>query len=81
VALQGALPVLPGNADMVPEDFQRACIQQASLLFKNRTRVGDTGSGVGPDRINYFLKDAHPSTIALLDKHKEVFPTDGMGTV
>ena len=78
---EGALPVLPSNADMVPSDFQQACLQQTALLFNNRTRVGDTGSGVGADRINYFLKDAHPSTIALLTPHKEVFPIDGMGTV
>jgi hypothetical protein len=78
---EGAIPVLPSNANMVPDDFQMACMQQSALLFKNRTRVGDTGSGVGPDRINYFLKDAHPSTISMLDKHREVFPTDGMGTV
>ncbi len=78
---EGAIPVLPSNADMVPDDYQQACLQQVALLFKNRTRVGDTGSGVGPDRINYFLKDAHPSTIALLTPHKEVFPIDGMGVV
>jgi hypothetical protein len=78
---EGAIPVLPSNANMAPDDFQLACMQQSALLFKNRTRVGDTGSGVGPDRINYFLKDAHPSTISMLDKHREVFPTDGMGTV
>jgi hypothetical protein len=78
---EGAIPVLPSNASMVPDDYQMACMQQSALLFKNRTRVGDTGSGVGPDRINYFLKDAHPSTISMLDKHREVFPTDGMGTV
>jgi len=75
----GALPVLPVNADMVPDDFQQACMQQAALLFKNRTRVGDTGTGMGPDRVNYFLKEAHPSTLALLNSHREVFPIDGMG--
>lgn len=77
----GAIPVLAPNADIVPEDFQQACMQQSALLFKNRTRVGDTGSGVGPDKINYFLKDAHPSTISMLNPHREVFPTEGLGVV
>lgn len=77
----GAVPVPPADADFVPDDLQQACLQQSALLFKNRTRVGDTGSGVGPDRINYFLKDAHPSTVELVMRHKEVFPTDGMGPV
>jgi len=69
----------PSNAGLVPDDIVEACLQQSALLFKNRTRVGDTGTGVGPDRVNYFLKNAHPSTIAMLEPHREVFPTDGMG--
>lgn len=77
----GAIPSLPVNADFAPTNLQQACLQQSALLFKNRTRVGDTGSGVGPDRINYFLKDAHPSTVEMVMRHKEVFPTDGMGPV
>lgn len=77
----GAVPTPPPNADFVPDDLQQACLQQSALLFKNRTRVGDTSSGVGPDRINYFLKDAHPSTVEMVMRHKEVFPTDGMGPV
>jgi hypothetical protein len=75
----GAVFTFPPNAPMLPGDFTQACLQQSALLFKNRTRVGDTGSGVGPDRINYFLKGAHPSTIDLLTQHREVFPTEGMG--
>lgn len=77
----GPLPVLPPSADIINADFQQACMQQSALLFKNRTRVGDTGSGVGPDRINYFLKGAHPSTLDLVNPHREVFPTEGMGIV
>lgn len=74
-----ALSNFPSNAGLVPDDIVEACMQQSALLFKNRTRVGDTGTGVGPDRVNYFLKDAHPSTIMMLNPHKETFPTDGMG--
>jgi hypothetical protein len=77
----GPIPVLTPTANIIDGDFQQACMQQAALLFKNRTRVGDTGSGVGPDRVNYFLKGAHPSTIDLINPHREVFPIDGMGPV
>jgi len=77
----GPIPVLPPSADIINADFQQACKQQSALLFKNRTRVGDTGSGVGPDRINYFLKGAHPSTLDLVNPHREVFPIEGMGIV
>lgn len=75
----GPVPTLPADAELLPGDITEACLEQSALLFKNRTRVGDTGTGVGPDRINYFLKGAHPSTIDKLSPHREVFPTDGMG--
>lgn len=75
----GAVPTLPAGASLIPDDLPQACLQQSALLYKNRTRVGDTGSGVGPDKVNYFLKDAHPSTIELIKRHREVFPIDGMG--
>lgn len=75
----GPVPSLPAGASLIPDDLTQACLQQSALLYKNRTRVGDTGSGVGPDKINYFLKDAHPSTVELIKRHREVFPIDGMG--
>jgi hypothetical protein len=75
----GPMPIYPPNASLVPDDITEACLEQCSLLFKNRTRVGDTGMGLGPDRVNYFLKDAHPSTIEKIRRHREVFPIDGMG--
>lgn len=76
---KGFVPVIPAGVPWLPEDIELACLQQCSLLFKNRTRVGDTSTGVGADRVNYFLKDAHPSTIMMLNPHRETFPTDGMG--
>lgn len=74
-----ALSNFPANASLAPDSIVEACMQQSALLYKNRTRVGDTGTGVGPDHVNYFLKDAHPSTISLLKPHREVFPTEGLG--
>lgn len=71
----------PPNAAIAPDDLQQACLQQSALLFKNRTRVGDMSTGEGPERINYFVKDAHPSTLELIKRHREVFPTEGMGPV
>lgn len=77
----GPIPVLPPTAPQLPQDIQLACLQQSALVSKNRTRVGDTGTGVGPDRISYFLKDMTEDTRRRLDRHREVFPTNGMGIV
>lgn len=75
----GPMPTLPPNASLTPGDIVEACLEQSALLFKNRTRVGDTGTGMGPDRINYFLKGVKPETLDKLKPHREVFPIDGMG--
>lgn len=77
----GPMPTLPPNAALAPGDIVEACLEQCALLSKNRTRVGDTGTGMGPDRINYFLKGAKPETVEKLQRHREVFPIDGMGVV
>lgn len=75
----GPVPTLPALASLAPYSLVEACLEQSALLFKNRTRVGDTSSGVGPDRVNYFLKGALPSTIDKIKPYREVFPTEGMG--
>jgi hypothetical protein len=78
---QGAIPTLPPTASYIPEDIEQACIQQVALLYKNQTRVGDTSTGTGPDRVNYFLKGAEATTLDMLRPHREPFPIDGMGVV
>jgi hypothetical protein len=77
----GPVPVLPSTAQMLPYDLQLACLQQSALVSKNRTRVGDTSTGVGPDRVSFFMRGMTDSTKELLNRHREVFPTDGMGVV
>jgi hypothetical protein len=73
------VPVFPPQASFVPEDLVLACQEQAALVSKNRTRVGDTGVGIGPERISFYLKDMHETTRQKLNRHREVFPTEGMG--
>lgn len=71
--------VFPPTAEWLPSDIEEACLQQSALVQKQRSRIGDQSTGVGADRVNYFMKAMHPTTIEMLIHHKEVFPTDGMG--
>lgn len=73
------VPGVPSNAPLLPEDIQLACNQQAALISKGRTRVGDTSTGVGPDRVSFYLRGMSDSTKEILTRKKEVFPIDGMG--
>jgi hypothetical protein len=77
---QGAVPVLPAGASYIPEDIELSCLELVSLTYKNQTRVGDTGTGVGPDRVNYMLAAMPKPTMERLNRHREVFPVDGAGT-
>lgn len=76
---EGLVPIIPAGVDWLPDDIELSCLEQCALLYKNRTRVGDTGTGMGPDRVNYFMKSAKPETLDRLKPHREVFPIEGMG--
>lgn len=76
---QGLVPAISPLASYIPEDLELACLQQVALLYKNQTRVGDTSTGVGAERTNYYLKDMASTTKLMLDLHREKFPIDGMG--
>ena len=72
-----AVALFPG-AQLLPDGIRIACMQQVALLFKNRTRVGDTGTGEGPQRVNYMVKQPmHPTTLAMLQPYVDwAFPGD-----
>lgn len=75
---QTGIPLMSPLASWIPEEIELACLQAVSLTYKNQTRVGDTSMGVGPDRVNYFLRAATQQTIEWLHPHRELFPIDGM---
>jgi hypothetical protein len=63
-----AVSLFPG-AQLLPPGIKIACMQQVALTFKQRTRVGDKASGEGPQRIDYFMGDLHPTTCAMLSPY------------
>jgi len=65
------------GAQMLPDGIKVAAMQQVALLFKNRTRVGDTGTGEGPQRVTYMNQALHPTTCAMLSQYRDwAFPGD-----
>lgn len=68
---------LVAGAPMLPDAIKLACLQQTALVFKQRTRVGDSGTGEGPQRVNYFTGALHPTTKAMLEPYRDwAFPGD-----
>lgn len=65
------------GAQLLPDGIKVAAMQQVALLFKNRTRVGDTATGEGPQKVSYMTKPLHPTTCAMLDPYRDwAFPGD-----
>jgi len=71
-----AVGLFPGAA-LLPEGIAVACMQQVALTFKQRTRVGDSAAGEGPQRVSYMNHALHPTTLAMLDPYRDwAFPGD-----
>jgi hypothetical protein len=76
LATAEAVGPFPG-APLLPEGIAVACMQQVALTFKQRTRVGDSGTGEGPQRVTYMNQALHPTTQAMLDPYRDwAFPGD-----
>ena len=73
----GAAVALFQGAELLPDGIRVAAMQQVALTFKQRTRVGDRGTGEGPQRVSYFMGALHPTTCAMLDPYRDwSFPGD-----
>lgn len=71
-----AVSLFPG-AELLPDGIRVACMQQVALVFKQRTRVGDSGTGEGPQRVSYMNQALHPTTCAMLDPYRDfAYPGD-----
>jgi hypothetical protein len=73
VCTAAAVSLFPG-AQLLPDGIKVACMQQVALTFKQRTRVGDSGTGEGPQRVSYMNQALHPTTLAMLNVYRDVVP-------
>lgn len=59
---------------MLPDAIALATIQIAGLMYKQRDRIGDTGTGTASDSVQYFMDDIPATTKLLLQPYMEVTP-------
>lgn len=70
---QSALGVAASGITL-PEDLKLACLELVALYYRKRDRVGDTSTGIGPERINFDMKAIPNSTKDILNWHRNVAP-------
>lgn len=60
--------------DALPYEFSQAAAELVALRYRQAARWGDTGTGLGPERVNYYMKDAMDSTMAIIESMKQRSP-------
>jgi hypothetical protein len=68
---QDPVPTFPVSPLALPTDLQDACIEYVMLRMRQRTRIGDTGTSVGQERLNFYIKAMTPKTQMTLDNYKD----------
>lgn len=58
----------------VPFDLAQECISLAAWKYREKSRIGQTGTGMGPEHISFSLKDMPESTLTLMQQYKKVVP-------
>jgi hypothetical protein len=58
----------------VPNDLAQACIEQAAYQYRQKSHIGQTGTGMGPEHISFSERDFTPGTKTLMQQYKSVAP-------
>ncbi len=66
----------PSEVGSLPADLKMAATELAALRYRQSKRWGDTGFGIGPERVNYFIGDMPAATRLKLDRHRRVVPIE-----
>lgn len=71
-----AFPFQPpvAGATLLPESIEMAAIELVGLQYRQRDRIGDTGTGIGPERVNYFMGAMTKTTQESLKPFRNVVP-------
>ena len=62
------------GAALLPESIEVAAIELVGLQFRQRDRIGDTGTGIGPERVSYFMGAMTKTTQESLKPFRNVVP-------
>lgn len=64
----------PSGVQVLPYDLKEAVTEIVALRYIQKDRWGDTGMGMGPERVNYFLKEMHDSSQQALMAYQDKVP-------
>lgn len=58
----------------VPVDLAQACVEQAAYAYRQKSHIGQTGVGMGPEHISFSERDYSPATKTLMQQYQNVVP-------
>jgi hypothetical protein len=58
----------------VPVDLAQACIEQAAHQYLEKSHIGQSGTGMGPEHISFREHDFTPATKTLMNQYRKVVP-------
>jgi hypothetical protein len=62
-----------GYAD-VPPDLEQACLELASMRFKERDRIGHSSAVMAGQQVNFIIKDMPADVATILQQYRKVVP-------
>ncbi len=69
--IAGTPPVFSPAPANQPTDLEEAAVEMTILMMRQRTRIGDTGTSIGTERLNFYLKAATAFTKETIDRHSD----------
>ena len=75
-ALKAAGQTQPEGIAELPADVKLAATELVALRYRQSKRWGDTGFGMGTERVNYFMGDMAPATKSKLSGYRAIAPVE-----
>jgi hypothetical protein len=66
----------PQGVALLPADLKMAANEIVALRYRQTKRWGDTGFGIGTERVNYFIGDLPAASRLKLDRYRRVVPIE-----
>ncbi len=66
----------PAEVAALPADLKMAATELTALRYRQAKRWGDTGFGIGPERVSYFIGDMPAATKLKLDRYRRIVPVE-----
>lgn len=73
LAVSPFLGPIPG-AQLLPECIEVAAMELVGLQYRQRDRIGDSSTGIGPERVNYFMGAMSKTTQESLKPFRDTVP-------